>query len=144
MDVRTARRTRVARLADLLATFHAELTRSGVEVTQVATQAIAFGLNESLDRLGKALHMSIYRGVTIGVLNIEHATVATGLHADAHYLAVSNREERMTLDAFGFQIDTRMEVVGAHLGKTSRIERFEIERIAVSSRIALSRNARSG
>ena len=88
--------------------------------------------------------MSIYRGVTIGVLNIEHATVTTGLHADAHHLAVGNREERMTLDAFGFQIDTRMKVVGAHLGKTCRIERFEIERIAVSSRIALSPNARSG
>ena len=50
----------------------------------------------------------------------------------------------MTLDAFGFQIDTRMEVVGTHLGKTSRIERFEIERIAITCRVALSRNARSG
>ena len=142
MDVRTARRSRIACLANLLATFHSKLTGSGVEVAQVATQTVTLGLNETLDRLGKALHMSIDRGVAVCVLNVEHATVATRLYANAHHLAISNGKEWVAFDALGFQIDTRMEVVGTHFGKACRIERFEIERIAIACRVVLSRDGR--
>ena len=87
--------------------------------------------------------MSIDRRVAIGVLNVEHATVTTGLDTDAHHLAVGNGIERMALDTLSFEVDTRVEVVGAHLGKASRIERLEIERIAISRRIVLRKGCRS-
>ena len=56
--------------------------------------------------------------------NIYSKAIAIGREADARDISICRRHNLFTLTSIGLNIDARMEVVGAHLGKRCRVEPF--------------------
>lgn len=136
MQVRSSRRTPVARQPDALAALDRKAGFGRGEVEGERFAGVLQLVDVGFDRLGEALQVAVYRHPSVGVSDVERLAESARRDVDARDIAVVHGEDGLADHALRLDVDPRVEMASAQFAVVGRQPQRNIQRRSVADRLS--------